>query len=357
MPLPKAQTLHKPNNISTKNLILGILFFTFLILMLTYPNQTITGASKGLLLWFDTLLPTLLPFIMISGILIRLNFVPTLSKIIYPLLKPFLPISQNGAYPVFIGFLSGLPVGAKVSAELSEYGKISRKEAIFIASMCNNASPSFIINFVAAKSLKDPSKGLLLLVITYISSITASLLTYSLYLNRHKRTTDRNKLVINTQSLNDYIYNKESNNHDQLNENILKTEIISSKTSNSILNAIDTSIMSAFEAVAKVGGYIILFSILTELTGLLPLPITYTAILNGFLEITTGVKNLSLLSLNPDIKFILISAFTSFGGLSATAQTGSVMSPSGLSVKPYLTSKLIQGIIAAIISLFIITIM
>ena len=37
------------------------------ILMLLFPQDAFKGASAGLLLWFHTVLPTLLPFIILSN--------------------------------------------------------------------------------------------------------------------------------------------------------------------------------------------------------------------------------------------------------------------------------------------------
>ena len=42
-----------------------LLFF----IMLSFPQEVFDGASEGLLLWFQIVLPTLLPFIIISNII------------------------------------------------------------------------------------------------------------------------------------------------------------------------------------------------------------------------------------------------------------------------------------------------
>ncbi len=46
-----------------------LLFFTA---MLIFPKETFQGASSGVLLWFHTVLPTLLPFLIISNLLIHI---------------------------------------------------------------------------------------------------------------------------------------------------------------------------------------------------------------------------------------------------------------------------------------------
>lgn len=57
-----------------------LLFF----IMLSFPQEVFDGASEGLLLWFQIVLPTLLPFIIISNILIQTNSISLLSHIFGP---------------------------------------------------------------------------------------------------------------------------------------------------------------------------------------------------------------------------------------------------------------------------------
>ena len=65
-----------------------ILFF---LIMLLCPQEVFFGASKGLLLWFQTVLPTLLPFMILSGLLISTNSIVYLDRIFGPLFSQTLP--------------------------------------------------------------------------------------------------------------------------------------------------------------------------------------------------------------------------------------------------------------------------
>lgn len=321
-----------------KNVIVRCFFFTFFILMLLFPGHTLHGASSGLLLWFNTLLPVLLPFMILSGLIIRLNIVSAITSIIYPVLKLIFPISKEGSYPVFIGFLSGLPVGAKLSADLVARKKISKKEGSYIASLCNNASPTFLLNYVAVSSLLDASLGVPLCIIIYLSAIIASYI-YAKFSRKSSFVLHKTKLL--------HTYEK--------------TEDADKKTAPaSVLSMVDQSIIESFEIVTKIGGYIILFSVLSEYLALLKLPTLAASVGSGFLEITTGIHNISLLEIPFNLKFTLIAGITAFGGLSGFAQTQSVLTPAGLPLRPYILTKLIQGIIAGVLStiyLFLINIL
>lgn len=56
-----------------KHIFLKSSIVLIFFLMLIRPQEVFLGTKAGLLLWFETVLPTLLPFILISNLLIRTN--------------------------------------------------------------------------------------------------------------------------------------------------------------------------------------------------------------------------------------------------------------------------------------------
>ena len=57
-------------------------------------------------------------------------------------------LSPGGAYVFLLGLLTGYPMGAKLTADLYYAGKISRQEAEYLLTFCNNPSPAFLITYV-----------------------------------------------------------------------------------------------------------------------------------------------------------------------------------------------------------------
>src|SRR5699024_9753470 len=101
--------------------IITIFLFIF---MLLFPQPVFNCAIKGLLLWFQTVLPSLLPFLIIVNLLLQTNVIRHISRFLYPIFGPALGIGRNGCFAVLAGFLCGYPMGAKVTADLVELGKI-----------------------------------------------------------------------------------------------------------------------------------------------------------------------------------------------------------------------------------------
>lgn len=325
-----SHTQYMKNETENKRLSkVGIVLFLALILF--FPTDAYLGAKKGLLLWFNTVLPTLLPFIIMSNLIIRLQITKPLSKFLYPFFHFIFRVSKGGCYPILIGFLSGIPVGAKSVADLYSNGSIEEDEAQYLLGFCNNSSPMFIMGYIAIAQLKMKELRGPLLFIIYISGIIAALLYFKV-LGLYKR-----RIVNASEFSNSYVDNAEP------------------KFSFAVL---DSAIMDGFEVITKVGGYIILFSIPAQIISTFGTSNNLLKLLCiGLLEITTGINQISMSALDLNIKIVLITLITSLGGLSGLAQTKSVISNTRLSFSTYFKVKLIHVVIAFLMASFYVKIL
>jgi len=285
----------------------------FFAIMLIFPRQTFEGANNGLLLWFQIVLPTLLPFIILSNLLIHTNAVTYISSITKPFLQKLFRVSDYGCYAIFVGFLCGYPMGAKVVADLIQTEKIPQNEGQYLLSFCNNTSPMFIISFIVMQNFKNESLLLGTLVILYLAPVLCSFLFRRLY-------------QVEKQSLKEINHSKESFSFD--------------------FNLFDTCIMNGFETITKVGGYIILFSILFSLVKQLPL-----VWLLPTLEISCGISYITSLGIPLATVYPYVLALTSFGGFCAIAQTNSMIQESKLSIVPYIIQKLITALVTSLLAI------
>jgi len=292
---------------------------------LLFPGASFRGASQGLLLWFHNVLPSLLPFIILSNLIVRLNITRQISKVFYPVFGRLFGVSYEGCYPIVIGFLSGIPMGAKSTADLVSDHKINASEGNFLLGMCNNASPMFIIGYIAITQLKLPEINYVLFSIIYGSSILGAILYRRFFMQKFDSAVT---VSMSKPSVND----KGATNH----------------FSFEILNQ---SIMNGFEIVTKIGGYIILFSILAQIIREIGPDISFLKVLMiGTLEITTGISQICNSDMDLNTKIVLVSVLTSFGGLSAVAQTKSVLGNTRLSIISYIAIKCVSAVLALLLS-------
>lgn len=290
-----------------------ILIIAFFILMLCFPGATFVGATNGLLLWFQIILPTLLPFIILSNLLIHTNSVHYISRVLRPIMHIIFRVSGDGCYAILVGFLCGYPLGAKAVADLVKTKRIPLSEGQYLLSFCNNTSPMFIISYIVMQSFADSSLLFGTLLILFMSPILCSFLFRRFYhINRPIKSAMQpgcKKLSVN-------------------------------------FHIVDSCIMDGFEIITKVGGYIILFSILFSFFTNLPfqwlLPI---------LEISNGILYIINLNLPITVTFPLVLSLTTFGGFCTLAQTYSMIQGTKLSVYPYIIQKLITTLVTSLFAI------
>ncbi len=290
----------------------GIGIVILFVIMLVSPKAVFTGASEGLLLWFQIILPTLFPFLLITNLLMTTGNMHLISSAFGTILTRIFHVSQNGSFAVVTGFLCGYPMGAKTAADLAVSGYISKKEGQYLLSFCNNSSPVFILNFVVWKTLGNDALLVPTLVILIISPVIVSFFTRK----------------------NCSFYN-------------LK-KVCHSKTAWSF-QEVDNCIMDSFETLVKVGGYIILFSVLLSLFESLPMQIPTLHAFLPLLEITNGLVLLREMRLPLNILYPAILGLTSFGGFCAAAQTQCMVHKAGFPILPYIAQKLAAALTASLL--------
>ena len=76
-------------------------------------------------------------------------------------------------------------------------------------------------------------------------------------------------------------------------------------------------------------------------------------IVKSLLEITMGLKDLSLLNIDIMFKTMLASFFLSLGGMSILMQVISQLADTNISIKPYLIGRIYQAIISFVLAYFL----
>ena len=305
-------------SVNLRSCLLKGCMLLFLVCLLLFPSSALSGAKNGLLLWFNQVLPSLLPFLILSTLFLSTGLSDSIARRLAPILSPVFGCSPSGCYAVVIGLIAGLPVGAKTIATLTESGRITKKEGQYLLPLCNNPSPLFLLGFLSVSVLKRPDLRYLVLLIVTLSSVIAA----KLLRPRDKSALRHRSFPSATQKI---------------------------PFSFSFL-MLDAAIEQAFLVLTRVGGYIILFSVFAEFLAELPLPTIFLACVGSLLEITTGSTALCSLPLSSQLFIPLTVGFVTFGGLSTAAQTKSVLAGTSFPFAHYLITKAVAGLIAGVLT-------
>ena len=279
-------------------------FYSFLAIILCaiilcFPSECLSFSLNGLNLWFSKMIPALFPFMVLSGIIIRMDLVSSCVKLLAPFLGSVFRVGPSCVYGMVIGFLCGFPMGAHTASQLYENKLISKSEASFLLAFCNNIGPVYFLSFVLP-TLEISSPAFYLFGMYGLPLLYGLFLRYTLY---------RKQLSCSFTAKKDHC------------------------PFVSLLTALDDSIFSAFSGITKLGGYMIFFNLLFILPSLivrfLPISSAQGSCLIGsigcLLEITGGIGSLG----NRLPKFVL--CVLPFGGLSCLAQTYSMIKDTDLS--------------------------
>ena len=140
-----------------KKSIGGVLSVLCLLMLLFNPGLALEGARQGLVLWGNVVLPTLLPFMICSGVIVAMDAIHILTGPFNPILSGILSLSDQGSFCLMSGLLCGYPMGAKTTSDFLDQGRLSVQEGKYLLAISNHPSPMFVLGYVMAQIALIPS--------------------------------------------------------------------------------------------------------------------------------------------------------------------------------------------------------
>ena len=324
-----------------KKNIIPIIFLLFTICLIIFSKSNIQAVKNSLNIWVNNVIPSLFPFFIATELLNHTNIPRIIGNMFNKIMRPLFNVPGIGAYALFMGIISGYPVGAKIVTNFRNQNLCTKEEAERLITFTNNSGPLFILGTVGITLFYDSSIGLLLLFTHILSCITVGII-FKFWKSK----------------------TKEKRNTDVINTNV---------TFNSLGEVLSKSILSAINSIIVIGGFIVLFGIILSILqktyifnmlkiALLPIfnllnikTEFIIPILTGILELTNGVVSVSSIACKNLTINVIISAFLlGFGGISIMLQVLSIISKSDISIKPYILGKLLHGMLALLYTFFIV---
>mgnify|MGYP007081478658 CR=1 FL=1 len=298
-----------------KKSIGGVLSVLCLLMLLFNPGLALEGARQGLVLWGNVVLPTLLPFMICSGVIVAMDAIHILTGPFKPILSGILSLSDQGSFCLMSGLLCGYPMGAKTTADFVRDGSISGNEGKRLLAIAGCPSPMFVSGYIHSH-LDGTVPFLFIAAAVYLPVIINGFLVQLFYRERKKALPSPLPVTCNAAPDG---------------------------------RPFDEIMMASLEIMVKIGGYIMLYSILAGfICESSVLPESVKPLLTGFVEMTTGIDAVSrTMSGLPAALAILFSAV--FGGLSGVSQTNTVIKNAGLSIRHYVLWKLLHAALSCTI--------
>lgn len=288
-----------------KRIVNGSLAAFGILLLIIDSRTAISGAKNAVELCLYSVIPSIFPFIVLSGMLVSVLNGSHL-RILAPIGR-LLGIPE-GAEGIFIsGILGGYPVGAQSVYHGYKRGVLTSNDARRMLAFCNNAGPSFLFGILGSK-FAIPMASWILWMIHILSAIMVALL----------------------------IPARESNPKHTV-----------SAAPVTLTQALKTAVLS----MGYICGWILLFRVILAFLDkwvLWLLPTTLRIGIYGILEMANGCLCVDSIPI-PGLRFIAASGMLAFGGICVLMQTASVTGELG--VKYYLPGKVLQTMISIIFSM------
>ncbi len=313
--------------------------------MFMYPQEVLISASGGLALWWRFVLPALLPFFILSELLMAAGFVHFLGVLLETFMRPVFRLPGKAAFVVAMGYTSGFPMGAVLTARLRKAGEITRVEGERLLAFTNNPSPGFMFGAVASGMLGKPSLGIIISSSIYLANLLVG------FLFRFYRVAPRPQ---------------DSNRSPSFKRAWQEMRDAQFKDNRAIGQILSDAIKQSITTVLMVAGFMAFFSVILRLLNIwhvteflaalihvvfkvLPLPMLQ-AFLNGLVEMTLGCQGTIQAVSELNHQVALLALLMGWSGLSVFAQVAGFISETDLRFAPFVVARILQGIFALVLS-------
>lgn len=328
--------------------VLATVVTVFAFSLIRYPQQSLEASVRGLNMWWEVVFPSLLPFFIVSELLIGVGVVRLLGVLLEPLMRPLFNVPGVGGFVWAMGMASGYPSGAKLTARLYQEKQLSLIEAERLSTFTNSSNPLFIFGAVSIGFFHNPHLGIIFALSHYIGNVMVGIMM------RFHRTGEEKKRP----QTKPYTFSVRSAFH-ALHETRLKNKQPLGKL-------LGDAVRSSVQTLLMIGGFIILFSVINKLLYLIHATQHIAQLLqyafslfqlpkelgipfiSGIFEITIGSQMISQVNEASLLEKAMVTSFIlSFGGFSVQAQVASILSEANIRFHPFFVARIFHGMFSA----------
>ncbi|WP_187820309.1 nucleoside recognition domain-containing protein [Pasteuria penetrans] len=309
------------------------------LLLLSHPEPAIQGSLHGMRLWWQVIMPSLLPFIVVAEILFHSGIIENLGRWVTPIFRPLLGIPGSGSLVLLLGWMSGNPTGALLAARLRREGWVTQSEGERILVASCTSGPLFLCGAVAAGFFQRPELAIHLLGGHHLGNLLLLfLLRCTLW-----RTTRREPSVSNCDRQDDGVMAVLRSPQLSLGAVLREAAERSMQTMLVLLG-----ILTTFSAILHLVKFVGFFSWIHH--GLVQqdsaMASLVVPVLVGGVEMTLGIHDIVAQPVDLLIRLGAVAAVAAFGGFCIHAQVASLLVGTDLRYRVYCLARLGHAFLA-----------
>ena len=336
-----------------KTILLSVSVTILAASLISYPQESFEASIRGLNMWWEIVFPSLLPFFIISEMLIGFGVVKFIGVLLEPLMRPLFKVPGVGGFVWAMGMASGFPAGAKFTARLRQEGQLTQIEAERLVSFTNSSNPLFIFGAVSVGFFYNAQLGVVLALAHYLGNICVGIIM-RFYGNESPEDAGEKRKKFKIRAALSALH---------------QTRLRDNRPIGKLLG---DAVNSSIQTLLMVGGFIILFSVINKLLyhlhitatlakslevllsalsfpGMLSIPF-----ISGLFEITLGSQLTSQVQDATLIQKAMITSFIlAFSGFSVQAQVASILAQTDIRFQPFFIARIVHGIFASFFALIL----
>ncbi|NMP22561.1 sporulation integral membrane protein YlbJ [Sulfobacillus harzensis] len=338
----------QPNRTAT--MITGFTMLLLTIMLIVFSEHGYHATVGALKLFFEVVFPSLLPFFILSDVLLSTGMVHYLGVWFEPLMRPIFNVPGVGSFVFSMGLAAGYPMDAVLTAKFRKQDLCTKTEGERLLAFSNSADPLFIFGAVAVGMFGMPGLGAVLALAHYASVLMVGL-TFRFYKRREGEKAKEGVVVRGI--------------HHRAVDAMMRGRAEDGRAMGKVLNeAISDSVSTLF----MIMSFMVLFAVLIRVlsaTGLMNVlevpfgallrlaglsPHLVNAAIQGLFEIDLGSAAAAHASAPLLQKLVLVSGIIAWSGLSVHGQVASVLADTDISMKPYFAARALHAVYAGIMT-------
>ncbi|MGG3451434.1 sporulation integral membrane protein YlbJ [Domibacillus aminovorans] len=327
------------NDIPWKTVIAAVFMTVLTAALLFFPETGVYAARQGMDMWWKTVFPSLLPFFILTEMLLGLGVVAFFGALSENIMRVLFRLPGPAGVAWILSLASGFPTGARLAARLRNDNVITQVEAERLVAFAHSSNPLFILGAVASGFLHDPDVGFLLAAAHYSGAFFVGI-TMRFYGGQTPVSRS-----VSTRAIQAFVMARRQDGRP-------------------FGTLIADAVISSVQTLMLVGGFIIFFSVITELLKINGVFSAFSILfskaglntdmaaplLSGLIELTAGTKQAAEMNGELTVILMVISFILAFSGFSVHAQVAAILSKTDIRYAPFLAARVLHSIYAVLIT-------
>ncbi|SEN29737.1 nucleoside recognition domain-containing protein [Paenibacillus sp. OV219] len=337
----------------TRTITYACLSILLVAAIIIRPDEAFQASLQGLTVWWNIVFPGLLPFLALLELMLTFGAVHALGTLLHPLMRRLFRLPGESGIAMALGWTGGFPLGAEAVASLRRSKLVTIAEGQRLLALSHMPSPLFMLLVVGSGFLHHPELGAAIAAAVWLSALLTSFVTAhftpaaasapaSTRNNPDSETTDN----YDTRA-------KQAPPSSLLRRASTAMQAANKRDGRTFGKALGDSVVVSVYKLMAIGGFMMFAAVLVRLLQPLMPENIPAFLLPAFLESHIGVYAAATTKFAGGIPWTAAccAAVLSWSGLSALLQAGGMLTGSGLSLARLAASRLVQSLLAFIITL------